>query len=116
MSGYFDSNGQWQDEQEVKLLPAASRNANGSGTPVCVGSRKLLRLDLTSTSFTSAGPLAVTIEGSKDGENDWHTLGTFTNQTTPGTQRKTFPTDRFVRATFTLGGDTVAFGLSGEAV
>jgi len=62
--------------------------------------------------------LDVTVETGPDGET-WSTLGTFTQATAPGTQRKIFSAvDRFVRANYTIAGDgpAIAFSLSGEAV
>lgn len=77
---------------------------------------------VTVTTVTPGAPgsptLDVTVETGPDGST-WATLGTFTQATAPGTERKLLcPVDRFVRAKWTVAGTdpAITFSLSGEAV
>lgn len=117
--GYEKANGEWADTEDVELAPSAARTATGNGSSVEVGDRGVARLLLDVTAASGTSPtLDVTVETSHDGTT-WRQVGTFAQKTAAGTERKSFSgLDRFVRATWTLGGTTPSFTfeISGEAV
>lgn len=71
----------------------------------------------TSQAGSTATPkLDVTVETSHDGTT-WRELGAFTQATSAGSERKSFPgCDRFVRASYEIESGSFTFGLTGEAV
>jgi hypothetical protein len=82
-----------------------------------VADKGTARLLLAVTAASGTTPtLDVVIQTSHDGTT-WRTAHTFTQATATGTQRASFPVDRFVRATWTVGGTTPSFtfAVTGEA-
>lgn len=79
-----------------------------------------LRLALDVTEIAGNAPtLDVTIETSERAGGPWTSLGTFTQATAPGRERKVFPgCDRFARARAAIGGTNPAlrFTITGEAL
>jgi hypothetical protein len=112
--------GQFADIDDVELAASAARTATGQGAAVALGDRGTLRLLLDVTAASGTGPtLDVTVETSFDGATGWRSLGTFAQKTAVASERKSFPgCDRYVRATWTVGGTTPSFTFSvaGEAV
>jgi hypothetical protein len=109
--------GQFADIDDVELAASAARTATGQGAAVALGDRGTLRLLLDVTA--ASGTLDVTVETSFDGATGWRSLGTFAQKTAVASERKSFSgCDRYVRATWTVGGTTPSFTFSvvGEAV
>lgn len=117
--GYRKQNGRWADTLDMTVLTSGTRTTTGSGVVVETGDRGTLRLTLTVTAASGTSPtLDVSIETSHDGTT-WRSLGAFAQKTTVVTERKSFTgADRFVRATYTIGGTTpsLTFAVTGECV
>lgn len=116
---YFTAGNVKRDGERVVLAAAAARTANGSGASFFMGGRDTLRLDLSITAAGGTTPtLNVKVQHSADG-NTWTDLASFTQATGASSQRKVLSgCDRYVKATWTIGGTTPSFtfGLDGEAV
>jgi hypothetical protein len=116
--GYFMKNGRWADTETVVLAALLARTADGQGSSIELGDRGTLRAELTCTAASGTAPsLMVKIETSKDGVT-WREVAAFTALSAAGSQRISVPgCDRFVRASWDLGGDTPSFTFSvdGEA-
>lgn len=110
--GYQTTSGRWANTRDLVLAESAARTVTGSGSAVEVGDRGVARLlmDVTAASGTSP-TLNVTVETSHDGTT-WRSAGTFTQATAVGQQRAAFNIDRFVRASWTIGGTSPSFTLS----
>lgn len=116
--GYATKSGRWADTIDLPLAAAGARTATGNGAAFEPGDRGVARLFLNVTAASGTTPtLNVTIQTSNDGTT-WRSAGTFTQATGVTSQRATFNIDRFVRATWTIGGTTPSFNFSitGEAV
>lgn len=117
--GYTMQNGRWANTEPVTLLAAGTRAATVTGEWIELGDRQTLRLALAVTSAAEGGTLDVAVETSHTGsEADKVAVGSFTQASAAGTERKNFSgLDRFVRAKATIGGATpnFAFSLAGEA-
>jgi hypothetical protein len=116
--GYTTASGRWANTEDLPLAPSAARTTTANGAAIEVGDKGVARLALDVTARTGTTPtLDVTIQTSFDGVT-WRTAGTFTQATAVGTQRASFNIDRFVRATWTIGGTTpnFTFSVTGEAV
>lgn len=115
--GYNTKGGRWAATHALTLAASAARTATASGVAVEVGDKGTARvlLDVTARSGTTP-TLDVVIQTSHDG-TAWRTAHTFTQATAAGQQRASFTIDRFVRATWTVGGTTPSFTFSikGEA-
>ena len=118
--GYITATGRTSKGRTTTLASSAARTATGTGAAVEVADRGSVRLLLDVTAASGTTPtLDVTIETSYDGSTGWTSLGTFTQKTAVSSQRKNFGgADRFVRASWTIGGTTPSFTFSvdGEAV
>jgi len=114
--GYFRTDGKWAETEPVNLTPATNPFSADTTSPVVeLGDRARVALTLAITAFAPTS-LDVTVQGSRDGANDWYTLGTFTQATGTGTQRKVFPAERFVRANYNHeGSGAITLTLEGEA-
>lgn len=114
------TSGEISNITDVSLAASAARTATGSGTAVALGDLGTMRLVFDVTAAAGGTPtLDVTVETSYDGSTGWRSLGTFAQKTAAGTERKSFAgCDRFVRATWTIGGTTPSFtfSITGEAV
>lgn len=110
-----------------KFVPAKDLNLDPiEGTLTQDGYSRVVELDgetvarlvLDVTAVSDADTLDVTVECSRDGVNDWYSVGTFISTTAPGKQRRAVPLDRFVRAHFDVTGSDVSIAatLRGEAV
>ncbi len=111
--------GQTPNIDTVNLSPAAAVTATANGSSVLLGDRGTLRLLLNVTAASGTTPtLDVAIQTSFDGST-WRAVAAFAQKTTTGTERKSFTgIDRYVRATYTVGGTTPSFTFTvkGEAV
>ncbi len=121
MSSHYQTNDQRSIPRLlVDLSPVGSLLANGTSRVVELGEKRAL--SLTQVVTTLAGDTHdTTIETSRDGVNNWYSVGTFTQVAaaqTNNTQRKTFLCDRFVRANYVVTGAPTAnvVSLVGEAV
>lgn len=114
------TSGEISNITDVTLAASAARTATGNGSAVALGDLGTVRLLLDVTAASGTTPtLDVTVETSYDGSTGWTSLGTFAQKTAAGTQRKSFSgCDRYVRATWTIGGTTPSFtfSIAGEAV
>lgn len=114
------SSGQLDRGVDVTLHASGVETATGNGTAVELDDMNTLRLDLATTARSGTTPtLDVTIQTSADGSTNWSSIGTFTQVTNTGTQHKVFTgLDRYVRASWTIGGTTPSFtfAITGEAV
>lgn len=119
-SHYTTSKGRSIPTLAVNLSPASNVLATGVGPVVELGEKRVL--SLTQIVTTQSGDTHdTTIETSRDGVNNWYSVGTFTQvaaSQTNNTQRRVVVCDRFVRASFTVGGapTNTAVSLVGEAV
>jgi hypothetical protein len=123
MSGtnhYQTSNGRSIPKIDVDLSPVSNVLANGVSRVVELGEKRVL--SLTQIVTTLAGDTHdTTIETSRDGVNNWYSVGTFTQvaaSQTNNTQRRVVVCDRFVRANYVVTGAPTAnvVSLLGEAV
>lgn len=115
--GYPTKSGRWADTRSLVLAASAARTATGTGSAIEIGDKPVARLLLDVTARTGTTPtLDVTIETSFDGAT-WRSAGTFTQVTATGQQRGNFMLDRYVRASWTIGGVTpnFTFSIAGEA-
>lgn len=113
--GYTAANGKWMDVEDVNLNPTTgtSITADAVSNILELGDRCSLRLTQV-VSANAATSLDTTIQGSQDRSN-WFTLGTMAQVTTPATERKSFPTARYVRASYNhTGAGAIVVTLSGE--
>ena len=105
--------------EPVVLVPTGARTANGTGPTVPTLNGGTLRLDLTIDAIAGTTPtITVAVEHSPNG-TQWSPLGAFAAATAVGTQRLVRSgLDRYVRATWTVGGTTpaVTFSVTGELV
>jgi hypothetical protein len=92
-----------QDHVDTKLGSATLQTTavvNGAAVPVGLGSNMVLEL----VSTVLVGTLDVDVQTSKLAAGPWRSMGAFTQQTTPTTQRKSFAcSDNFVRVVGTPG-------------
>lgn len=105
--GYTKRNGQFAPTADVVLVaPGNQVKANGHGPALELGDQRVVRLSRVVTEAEGISPtLDVTVETSPDGSDDsWYESGAFTQATAPGSERKVFACDRFVRAAYTVGG------------
>ena len=105
--GYTKRNGQFAATADVVLIPPGTvAVANGHGPALELGDQRVLRLSRVVTEAEGISPtLDVTIETSPDGTDDsWYEAGEFSQATEPGSERKVFACDRFVRASYEIGG------------
>jgi hypothetical protein len=115
---YYKDNQEYADVDAVTLAKGAL-TANRDSTPVATD-RGVVRLTLDVTAVSGTSPtLDVTIQTSFD-KQSWTNVGTFTQATGVGKQRKVFTgLDRYVRAHEVLGGSdtpTVTRTIQGELV
>lgn len=110
--------GQHYEEDEVSLLASAARTTSGESDVYEVGDKGTLRLDLDVTAVSGSGTVHVQIETRKAyGSGDWRVVDAFPVASAVGSQRRSMSgLDRFVRAVYTIGGTSVTFSLTGEAV
>jgi phage gp36-like protein len=103
----------------IAPLASATRTADGSGSSVDLGVRTTAALDLVVTALDGTLPtLTVALQTSKDGTT-WRALGAFTAVSAAGVSSKRFPgADRYLRATWALGGTdpSFTFSVEGDAV
>jgi hypothetical protein len=106
LRGYFRQDGYFASIDALALLSAAARAESGTGPVVELADRGTLRLRLEVVGAPGGvATLDVAVETSFDGATEWRALGAFARATAPGAERKAFGgCDRFVRATYTLGG------------
>lgn len=107
------------DGEPSVLAPAAVRGTNGAGAAVPVESAHTARLTLDVSAAGGGTPtMTVTVETSEDAAS-WRSVGAFPAVTAAGQQRRSFSgLDRFVRASWALGGTTptFTFAVAGELV
>ena len=110
--------GQHYDEDDITLLISALRSASGVSDTYEVGDRGTLRLDLDVTAVSGSGTVHCQIETRPlYGSGDWRVVDAFPVQSAAGSVRRTMAgCDRFVRVVYTIGGTSVTFSLTGEAV
>lgn len=117
-SGRFSTTNHFTPFDTVALEDGATLTASANGSGRELLHRRNLVLELDVTAHTGGGDtLDVTVQTSED-NSTWRTLGTFTQSTAVGTERKSFPgADRFVRYAATLAGAGVSttFTIIGEA-
>lgn len=117
--GYQKANGQWADTVPVDLADVADEAAGtDDGATLELGDRGTLRLLLTVSALSDLGDptLDVTVETSHDGTT-WSDVGTFTQATATGSERKRFAgIDRFVRVSWVVVDSVASFTVTGEAV
>jgi hypothetical protein len=110
--GYQTKGGRWAATHAFTLAASAVRTANGAGSAVEAADKGVARLLLDVTARSGTTPtLDVVIQTSHDGTT-WRTAHTFTQATATGQQRAAFAIDRFVRASWTVGGTTPSFTFS----
>jgi len=114
---YTRQDGTYVDAKAIVLSPAAALTADAVSNVVELGDKRNVALTLVVSAVSASDTLDVTVQGSQDGSTNWYTIGTFTQVTTTGTERKTFTGDRFLRADYNVGGASIsiAFTLTGEA-
>lgn len=117
--GYTKQSGRWADTDEVVFTASAARTSSGSSPAVELGDAGTVRLLLDVTASSGSSPtLNVQLETSYDGTaNSWRPIGSFPQFTSTGSSRESFGgADRFVRASWTIGGSnpSFTFSLSGE--
>lgn len=110
--------GQHYEQDDITLLISALRSASGVSDTYEVGDKGALRLDLDVTAVSGSGTVHVQIETrALYGSGDWRVVDAFPVQSAAGSVRRTMSgCDRFVRAVYTIGGTSVTFSLTGEAV
>lgn len=113
--GYRKQNGEWADTEELIVKASGTIAADVDGDSLELGDRSTLRLLVTATA--ASGTMDITMQTSPD-NSTWRTLGTFTQLTGTGSERKSFPgCDRFVRASYNVsGGGSYTLSIVGEAV
>lgn len=115
--GYTMGDGRYADVEPITPAASAARTTTGNGSGIELGDRRVARLKLDVTAASGTSPtLDVTIQTSRDGST-WYTSGTFAQKTGVSNESKVFAVDRFVRASWTIGGTTPSFTFSiiGEA-
>lgn len=115
--GYTKADGRYANVHPITPAASAARTANGNGSSIELGDRAVARLKLDVTAASGTSPtLDVTVQTSRDGAT-WYTAGTFTQRTGVASEEKVFAIDRFVRASWTVGGTSPSFTFSvaGEA-
>ncbi len=115
---YGPLSGQHYEQDEITLLTSAARTASGVSDTYEVGDRGTLRLDLDVTAVSGSGTVHCQIETRPlYGSGDWRVVDAFPVQSAAGSVRRSMSgCDRFVRAVYTIGGTSVTFSLTGEAV
>ena len=115
---YGPLSGQHYEQDEITLLTSAARTASGVSNTYEVGDKGTLRLDLDVTAVSGGGTVHAQIETRKEyGSGDWRVVDAFPVQSAAGSVRRTMAgCDRIVRAVYTIGGTSVTFSLTGEAV
>lgn len=115
---YGPLSGQHYEQDEITLLTSAARTASGVSDTYEVGDKGTLRLDLEVTAVSGGGTVHAQIETRKEyGSGDWRVVDAFPVQSAAGSVRRSMSgCDRFVRAVYTIGGTSVTFSLTGEAV
>lgn len=110
--------GQHYDEDDIILLASAARTTSGVSDTYEVGDKGTLRLDLDVTALSGSGTVHCQIETRPlYGSGDWRVVDAFPVQSAAGSVRRTMAgCDRFVRVVYTIGGTSVTFSLTGEAV
>jgi hypothetical protein len=106
LRGFFRRDGRIATIDALELLPAGARAESATGLAVELAERGTLRLRLeVAAAPGGAATLDVAVETSFDGATEWRALGAFARASAPGAERKAFGgCDRFVRATYTVGG------------
>jgi hypothetical protein len=104
----------------ITLHASGAETVGGSSASVDVSSlRKCARLRLEVTAISGTNPaLGVTIETSPSSSGPWRSLTGWTANSVQGQERLFGELDRYVRATWTIGGTdnpAVTFALAGEA-
>lgn len=115
---YGPLTGQHYEQDDISLLISALRSASGVSDTYEVGDKGTLRLDLDVTAVSGSGTVHVQIETrALYGSGDWRVVDAFPLQSAAGSVRRSMSgCDRFVRAVYTIGGTSVTFSLTGEAV
>lgn len=115
--GYSKADGRFAPIHKLTLADAANLTASANGTGIDVGECGVACLTLNVTAHTAGGDtLDIAVQTSAD-NSTWRSVGTFTQSTDVGTERKSFSgLDRFVRYAATLAGAgvDVTFTLSGD--
>jgi hypothetical protein len=105
--------------EAVVLAPSAARGVTGNGSSIDTGERGTLRLLLDITVVSGTSPtITVSVEQSHNGTT-WRAHSSFAAATAVSSERKSFGgIDRYVRATWTIGGTTPSFtfAVTGTAI
>jgi hypothetical protein len=105
--GYFMANGMYADTDPVTFLQAGGViSASGSSAVLEVGDRGTARITANFSAVAGTGPtLDIAVMTCDTPGGSFRQVGTFTQFTATGSQRKSFAgLDRFVRLDYTLGG------------
>ncbi len=125
MGGYSDGLGRYLNRDEHTLKTAGAETASTTHSPVEIGDKAVLDVEVIVTAVSGTTPtLLTTIEGSNDGQT-WYALGEIgsdgfavgslaapANITAAGTYRAALPAARYVRSKSTIGGTTPSFTYS----
>jgi len=113
MSGGYWANGHWVDIKDATLQASTTLTASANSTEVDIGDRGTLCLTLAVTARSGTNPtLDAAVQTSAD-KSTWRTLGSFTQATAVGSERKSFAgCDRYARVASTIGGTTPSFTFS----
>ena len=106
-SGYTTRSGRWSSAQVATLIPSTVLAVGTASTNAAeLGDRGTVRTNVNVSAVTGTSPtLDVIMQTSEDGATNWVDLGSISEMTAAGSQRKIFPAcDRFVRAQYTVGG------------
>lgn len=111
MPTFSATKNKWVRRESVVLKASGAQTVSTNGSAVeNEGGALSLTLAVTAASGTSP-TLDITIQGSDDAST-WYTLGTFTQKTTTGTEKRAFPAAPYVRYASTIGGTTPSFTYS----
>lgn len=105
---------QMVDRREVSL-PAAAFAADASTDAFYVGDKGTLRATQKASAASGTGPTCDTTVMTSADSVTWYSAGAFAQLTAPGSERKTFQVDRWVRFDVNVGGTTPSFTLSFDA-
>jgi hypothetical protein len=100
---YLSGDHSFADEEAVSFAASAARTADGAGDALDTDRGVArLTLDVTATEG-NAETLDVTVQTRKDTNDSWRSVGTFTQATAVGSERKCFAgLDRLVRASWVI--------------